>query len=284
MRVFISYKSEYRPFAAQLRDRLQAWGFGTWFDRDDIPEGAYFRHEIQKGLEASDVVVGVMTEEAFQSREVMWEWDYALAHSRFVPVRYHDVALPYHLQGQQYIDFVADVNAGFEQLRHALLNPSPPAPRPPAPPTSTYRIDGDVSGKNVAMGGVMNVYNTVYNERGEPVPNRRDDIAPQTKTEKSNRAVMLDKVYDSWIVGVLQTSVGEGGKFDIGMQMAPNRVLKHRDYADYDLPDTSADILRVFEDELRELLILGAPGAGKTILLLQLAEKLIEQARADKTK
>jgi predicted NACHT family NTPase len=57
-------------------------------------------------------------------------------------------------------------------------------------------------------------------------------------------------------------------------------LLRHRDYGDSPLP-TGASILDVFDDMQRELLILGEPGAGKTILLLQLARRLIERARQD---
>src|SRR5205085_1486602 len=60
-------------------------------------------------------------------------------------------------------------------------------------------------------------------------------------------------------------------------------VLRHKDYGDYALPP-NANIIDVFNDLNRELLILGAPGAGKTVLLLQLAKALIEQARQDSSK
>lgn len=63
MRVFISYKSEYLHIAEQVRDNIRSWGLQTWFDKDDIPKGAYFRHEIQTGLQSSDLILGVLTAE-----------------------------------------------------------------------------------------------------------------------------------------------------------------------------------------------------------------------------
>jgi hypothetical protein len=93
----------------------------------------------------------------------------------------------------------------------------------------------------------------------------------------SNRAMMLQKVHDFWVVGVLENALKESGAFDLGLSAAPGAVLKHLDYGDYALP-SSANIASVFDDLHHELLILGAPGAGKTILLLQLARALIEQA------
>jgi hypothetical protein len=76
---FISYKSEERVIATRLRDALQRWGYTTWYDQDDIPKGGYFRDEIDAGLRVSDTVIGIVTAEALQSREVKIEWDYAFS-------------------------------------------------------------------------------------------------------------------------------------------------------------------------------------------------------------
>ncbi|MBL8120839.1 MAG: toll/interleukin-1 receptor domain-containing protein, partial [Anaerolineae bacterium] len=120
-KVFISYKSEYRDFARKVQQRLRDWGYETWFDMDDIPKGAYFRHAIQEGLDTSDVLVGVMTQEAFQSREVMAEWDYFLSQDKdVVPLKYRECKPLYHLVTIQWIDFTANERQGFAQLRDSL--------------------------------------------------------------------------------------------------------------------------------------------------------------------
>ena len=240
-RVFISYKSDYRDFAQRLRDILHGWGFSTWLDVDDIPEGAYFRHEIQKGLDSSDFVVGVVTPEAIQSREVMWEWDYALDKKRLVPLIYRPTPLPYHLNGTQYIDLTVDEHSALERLRRVLVNPAD-FTQPPPPKVEAAAL-------------------------------------PKSKIADSNRKAMLQIVHNYWIKGVLEPTL-HSGSLDIGLQIKPDAMLKHKDYGDYDLPE-DADILRVFEDMQRELLILGAPGAGKTTLMLQLAEKLLDRAEVD---
>ncbi|MBZ0279276.1 MAG: TIR domain-containing protein [Anaerolineae bacterium] len=245
LQVFISYKSQERSFAEQLRDQLRAWGFSTWLDKDNIPEGAYFRHEIQKGLETSQVVIGLLTEEALQSREVMWEWDYALYNSRLIPVMLRPCKLPYHLQGTQYLDFTQPNTTAFDRLRQAITSP--------------------LGAQYIA-----------------PNPASITKLQITTSTSATNRARMLDKVHEFWVVGVLENALKESGTFELGLSAVPGAVLKHIDYGDYQLPST-AGIGEVFNDLNRELLILGAPGAGKTILLLQLARHLIERARADET-
>ncbi|MBL8163268.1 MAG: TIR domain-containing protein, partial [Anaerolineae bacterium] len=141
-KVFISYKSEYRDFARKVQQRLRDWGYETWFDMDDIPKGAYFRHAIQEGLDTSDVLVGVMTQEAFQSREVMAEWDYFLSQDKdVVPLKYRECKPLYHLVTIQWIDFTANERQGFAQLRDSLQRII--AAPEPAPEAEEKRDDVD---------------------------------------------------------------------------------------------------------------------------------------------
>jgi len=78
--VFISYQRTDGDFARQVREHLVAAGVRTWMDQDDIPVGAYWPDEIDRGLAASDIVVGILSPDAVQSRNVKNEWDWALSH------------------------------------------------------------------------------------------------------------------------------------------------------------------------------------------------------------
>jgi hypothetical protein len=122
LKVFISYKSEYRPFARALQTRLKEWGYPTWLDVDNIRPGEYFRHKIQEGLDTSDALVVVLTEEAQRSREVMAEVDYFLGQQNkpVVPLRHQDCKPLYIFVSIQYIDFVTNESNGFEALRTRL--------------------------------------------------------------------------------------------------------------------------------------------------------------------
>ena len=51
-------------------------------DQFDIPVGAYWPDEIDKGLAASDIVVGILSPDAVESRNVKNEWDWAIAHEQ----------------------------------------------------------------------------------------------------------------------------------------------------------------------------------------------------------
>ena len=122
LQVFISYKSEYRDFARAVKSELNQWGFNTWLDVDNIQPGDYFRHKIQAGLDSSDVLLMVLTEEAQLSREVMSEVDYFLdvAKKPVVPLRHRECKPLYIFVSIQYIDFVADQVNGFVQLKQRL--------------------------------------------------------------------------------------------------------------------------------------------------------------------
>ncbi len=122
LQVFISYKSEYRDFARAVKSELNQWGFDTWLDVDNIQPGDYFRHKIQAGLDSSDVLLMVLTEEAQLSREVMSEVDYFLdvAKKPVVPLRHRECKPLYIFVSIQYIDFVTDQTNGFVQLKQRL--------------------------------------------------------------------------------------------------------------------------------------------------------------------
>lgn len=359
LQVFVSYKSEYRDFARKVRDQLRGWGYETWFDMDNIPKGAYFRHAIQEGLDTSDVLVSVITPEAQNSREVMAEVDYFLSQNKpLVPLKRGDFKLLYIFITIQYIDFTRDEAEAFADLHkrlaelaaaespaappteEALAEPEPAdgkkadeLPLPAAPPAANqpqrqpsptpiqqpiyhepvkrkaaftrYLLPAVAATALVSVGvlalvsslGSPNISMTESPQFQWWIPllavvavgglalwwrwGRRSSRLEQTVLDDSNRVRMLDKVYDFWVVGVLENALQESGAFEVGLAAAPGAVLRHKDYGDYPLPP-NAKIIDIFNDLNRELLILGAPGAGKTILLLQLAKALIEAARGEK--
>jgi hypothetical protein len=77
-KVFISYPRTEQKFAAVLRHHLGSWHYETWIDIENIPKGAYWPDEIDAGLNSCDVVLGVISPQAMESRQVKNEWDSAL--------------------------------------------------------------------------------------------------------------------------------------------------------------------------------------------------------------
>lgn len=107
-------------------------------------------------------------------------------------------------------------------------------------------------------------------------------------TRRKNREDMLTLVEDIWIKGFLDNVLNQMRSLNIDLRFSePGKVLQRPGMESYTLPDNE-DILRVYNELKRErkrrMVILGQPGAGKTVLMLQLARGLIAEARADVSK
>ncbi len=107
--------------------------------------------------------------------------------------------------------------------------------------------------------------------------------------EQRNRRILLGHVENAWIKGVLDASLHGAALLDLGIKADPEAVTKYpwaikKESTDETLP-AGTSMLEIFDSigMGRSLLILGAPGSGKTTMLLELARQLIQRAREDVT-
>ena len=107
--------------------------------------------------------------------------------------------------------------------------------------------------------------------------------------ERRNRRILLGHVENAWIKGVLDASLHGAALLDLGIKQDPEAVTQYpwaikRESTDETLP-AGTSMLEIFDSigMGRSLLILGAPGSGKTTMLLELTRQLIERAREDVT-
>jgi len=110
-----------------------------------------------------------------------------------------------------------------------------------------------------------------------------------SRQEYRNRKALLNNVKTSWVDGVLEKSLHEQISIVLGLEDNPNAVaspwnlnLINADQSRKLLP-AGTPTIDVF-DQMGEggtLLVLGEPGSGKTISLLQLARDLIARAEQD---
>ena len=117
-------------------------------------------------------------------------------------------------------------------------------------------------------------------EKGDALPSL--DAVDQT-----NLMILLQKVHQFWIEGVLEQSVHAEARLKLGMEKQSD-AIDHPWKQVLELPGKESQsiskdkgIRDVFDDVGRSLLILGEPGSGKTITLLELAQQLIAVAEED---
>lgn len=118
----------------------------------------------------------------------------------------------------------------------------------------------------------------------KPIWAKTDDTSLTETQRERNRKAMLDLVEKIWITGFLENVLNEMRSLNLDMSFAdPEKVLRKPGMSDYTLPDSHA-IAQAYYDLNRRLVILGEPGSGKTVTLLQLARQLIIEARSDAKK
>ncbi len=127
---------------------------------------------------------------------------------------------------------------------------------------------------------------TVTPAAAKPIATAMQKTRQSTNPEQRNRYAMLQNVRAFWIEGVLDNSLHNAIKIDLGLQAASGVVDNPWDTLlrtpSGDMP-LAADthIMQIFERMNGKLLILGDPGGGKTTTLLELARELLTRAETD---
>ncbi len=148
-----------------------------------------------------------------------------------------------------------------------------------SPTNKNISISGDVRDSNVFIGDnntfIQKFFN-IFKSDSETLEHR-------------NRRILLNHVENAWIKGVLDASLHGAALLDLGIKQDPEAVTQYpwaikKESTDETLP-AGLSMLEIFDSigMGRSLLILGAPGSGKTTMLLELARGLIARAREDVT-
>lgn len=104
--------------------------------------------------------------------------------------------------------------------------------------------------------------------------------------DQRNLRILLEKVRTFWVDGVLRNSLQNALLIDLEKEAMPKAVASPWEQlvSDQEQPSepVAADklILTLFEEMGRAMLILGEPGSGKTITLLELAQALVAEAES----
>jgi HEAT repeat protein len=125
--VFVSYKSEERKFALQVKERIEGFGYGVWIDNENLRAGEDWRADIDLGIDTSFALVVIISKNVLQSKYMIYEFAYAMAlRIHVIPVIYDEgiTASDFHprFEGVQHISFVKadEIEEGFIKLRKEL--------------------------------------------------------------------------------------------------------------------------------------------------------------------
>ena len=163
-------------------------------------------------------------------------------------------------------------------------------------PTRKKIVTGDVvhgdkvAGGKVEVGSVTDSEHVAIAGRDVNVFQRIGNffqVDNQGQRAQRNQANMLQLVWNTWIEGVLARSLHNEVLIELGMETQPDAVEHPWDMV-VQMPErepqtvaTGTTMLEFFDRANGALLILGAPGAGKTTMLLDLARQAIERAQTD---
>lgn len=106
---------------------------------------------------------------------------------------------------------------------------------------------------------------------------------PAQNQDRHELSMLLDKVKTIWIDKYLKESIKGAPIIKISFIIGKNQTIQSEGAIMHKMPapQTDLDIERIYCNQGKSLLLLGDPGAGKTIAALQLVEKLLETAQKD---
>jgi TIR domain len=270
--IFISYRRDDTRWAAAMIYQALEWAFGrnsVFFDRSTLVPGMEWPEKICTAVEQSRVVLAVIgkswlaaADSAGQAR-LFQDGDW-VRHELGTALRRADGPLVIPV----FIDDAKSPRA--DQLPPDLA----------ALPSRQGRSVREVPDFDADIAAVVGQIARRLGVQPQPFASvEREKMVTDYYATKDggNRHRMIAKVRAAWIHGVLDKALSKADAFTLGLDFAPTAVVQPRGSSAVPLLDLR-NIAEVFEEFDRRLLILGTPGAGKTILLLQLAHRLLNDA------
>jgi hypothetical protein len=291
-KIFLSYSSLDRQAVDQLAHELSQQGVSFWRDQDKLYAGQRWPKELGEAIASQDRLLLIWSKNAADSYYVEMEWSTAIALKKTVlPCRLDDTPLPNILTSLHSTDLREPLKA-FSEI-HRSLSQETNSPDliheaevveqlshiSPSAPHQVLQ-----AAKNVFNQRGWVVFGNVYNA---PVYYITTTDTRSIAAERQDELTLLKRVQHDWIEGVLNPSLQRSVHIELGksayreaVEPPLREVVGLGDISTRPLP-TGTTTLQAFEEAERFLLILGEPGCGKTISMLDLTRSLIARSFAD---
>lgn len=316
--IFISYSRKDKVFVQALDTAFRAIDQTPWVDWDSIQPTEDWWQAIKSGIEGASTFIFVLTPDSVASKVCRQEIEYAVQYNkRLVPIlrrdgfntqdvhpaisRHHWLSFQdtdeFDLAFQKLVQAIATDLEYVKAHRRFLVRAREWQQRSH---DSSFLLRGN------DLADAKQWLNRNINHTPEPTALHHEYIQASDQAEiirqeeelrlrritpqaYRNRQALLSKVKHYWVKGVLENSLQDQTWLELGMEERLDAIA-HPWQLNLESPDHPAKPLPVgmrtidvFNQlgEGRTLLILGEPGAGKTTVLLKLAQDLITQAEQD---
>jgi len=121
-KVFISYSHRDKYFVNWLDDNLKKHSINTWYDSNEIKIGDSIKEKIKQGIEASSIIMLVLSKNSFKSEWVKYEFNSALLHNsikkgiKIIMLKIDDFDIPPDFNGYSIFDLSSNRENGFNHL------------------------------------------------------------------------------------------------------------------------------------------------------------------------
>lgn len=251
--VFLSYTRADMDFAFQIRRALEQVGHTVWQDLTAIKGGDEWIKSIEQGVEKSYALITVVSESSQKSEWVQIEYLHAKRRGKLiVPIKVDAGEIPTLMLAMNVLHGHPDLGAGIAQLLSSLPNPAEINPEPPPADRRALELR--------YLDGLL-LEHSVWQEAYTPMAGVGQLRAPKEHKTSSLRMKTTPTTID---VGYL------------GQKFAGNDESEFRGEAEP--KNYEADITPALK-EMRQLVILGEPGAGKTTTLWKILSDHALQAK-----
>jgi hypothetical protein len=272
-RIFISYchiepdRTVARQIAAAIKEHHDV------FIDQDIRPGGEWGEDIENALQTADFVVVFLSEVATQSPMVIAEIE--TAHQRRLKTG-QPTLIPVRLGFDRLLRY--PLSAYVNRFQHIVWRGT----------NDTEGLISELLSTVTADTATQGHFQPANSERAHKKSFWLKRTADDTLFRR-NRHQMIKRVKHDWIDGVLEQSLFQVARIALGFIEKPEAIeqpihaVLQRSYDEPRPLPPGIGVSTIFDEQLGQLLILGAPGSGKTTVLLELAEELLKRASKDES-